>query len=151
MEEQLYLNNPFGWRTVGNRTQKPLNVTYDGKVWPLPPYPGVVQMPEAVAQKAIEQHPLLGSEDPANPDDYQSLVYVRGATRFDGSPMPEEPIEQNTDACERIDTSLLEPERRVGREVHRFGRVLPERMHNMPGASDGARKGSMATFQGGED
>lgn len=138
--------NPYDWVQLGNRTSKVLTVVYDGKSWELPPFPAVNKVPQIVASKAIDQHPLMGSEDPSNPTYFTSLVYVRG-WQIGGQPMAEDPIEQS-DAIERIDVSMLDPERQKGREIVRFGRQAPERMHDMPGAADSARKGSMSTFTG---
>jgi hypothetical protein len=138
--------NPYDWVEAGNRTSKTLTVTYDGKSWELPPYPAVNKLPQIVARKAIEQHPLMGSEDPTNPNYFISLVFVRG-WEIGGEPMADTPIEQSR-SIERIDVSLLDPDRQRGRETVHFGRLKPERMHDMPGASDSARTGSMSTFSG---
>jgi hypothetical protein len=90
---------------IGNRTSKPLTVTYDGKQWTLPPYPHKVSMPRIVADVACRQHPRMGTESPYNPRDYTLLVAVE-AWGHDSSP-----IEQS-DSVERLDRSQLPKDRR---------------------------------------
>lgn len=90
---------------IGNRTSGPLSVTYDGKTWVLPPYPHVVQVPRIVADVACRQHPRMGTEDPYNPRKYELLVYVREWNH------DETPVEQSQ-SLERLDRSLLPPDRR---------------------------------------
>lgn len=89
--------------TVGNRSSKPLSVTFDGRSWKLPPYPATVSMHPVVAQQAVRQHPIMGSEDPYNAMDCDYLVYVKEWK------LPSKPIEQS-EKVERLDRSLLPPD-----------------------------------------
>lgn len=93
-----------GFVMVKNRTTAPLSVTYNGRSVTIPPYgKGGRWMAPAAAQKAIEQNRLMGTEDPLNYHDFESLVYV------EGSDMPSDQIEQS-EKIEAIDRSLLPPD-----------------------------------------
>lgn len=93
-----------GFVMVKNRTATPLSVTYNGRSVSIPPYgKGGRWMAPAAAEKAIEQNRRMGTEDPLNPKDFESLVYV------EGSAMPSEPIEQST-SIEALDRSMLPPD-----------------------------------------
>lgn len=98
---------PLDLVEIGNRTSKTLAITYDGKQWPVPPYPQTIHVPRIVAQKGVAQHPVMGTEDPAAPTSYESLLFVVGWQGRDGGPMPNTPIEQS-DAVERLDRSLMD-------------------------------------------
>lgn len=111
--------NSFGFVHLGNRTSKPLQITFDGKTWPLQPYPAVREVPAAVARAACKQHPLMGSENPYSPIDHQILVYVSEWG------MPSDPLEQSN-AIERIDRSML-PADRQGVTFQRMPNRPPER------------------------
>jgi hypothetical protein len=126
-----YLMNSFGFVHLGNRTSKPLAVTFDGKTWPLPPFPAKREVPAAVARAACRQHPLMGSENPYSPVDHQLLVYV------DEWGMPADALEQS-DKTERIDRSLLPPDRQAI-TMQPMPRRTPER----------ANAGRDANFLGG--
>lgn len=121
-------NYAFDTIEVGNRTSKPLTVQYDGKSFVLPPYPAVKELPKIIADKALQQHVQMGTEDPFNPKRFTSLVYVKGWKNADGDEWPSDPIEQSK-AIERIDRSLCDPDRQVG-EVLTFGRQRPEPMES---------------------
>jgi hypothetical protein len=95
-----YMLNSMDFVRVGNRTSKPLTVVYDGKSWPLPPYPETRDVPRCVAEAACRQHPVMGTEDPYAPLGVDLLVYVEGTDQ------PSTPIEQS-DAIERLDRSQL--------------------------------------------
>lgn len=97
---------PYDMVEIGNRTSKPLTVTYDAKTWVLPPYPEVVSVPRIVADIACRQHPRMGTEDPYNPRVFEKLVYVKGWKN-----MPDTPIEQSA-TVERLDRTKLPPDRR---------------------------------------
>lgn len=101
---EAHLLNTFDFIEIGNRTKKPLTVTYDGKQWVLPPYPALVKVPRIVADVACRQHPRMGTEDPYNPRRYELLVYVPAWKQ------PDSPIEQS-DKLERIDRTMLPPDR----------------------------------------
>lgn len=86
---------------VVNRTSKPLTVTYNGRQAKVPPYPGHIYMTAVAAEKAVQQNRRLGTEDPYNPRDFESLLGVEGWSRF-----PCTPVEQST-AVEAANRSLL--------------------------------------------
>ncbi len=125
-------NFAFDVVEVGNRTARPLSVQYDGKQWVLPPYPATKELPKVVADKALQQHVRMGTEDPFNPKSFDSLVYVKGWKNSQHEPWPDTPIEQSK-AIERIDRSLCDPDRQEA-EVLSFGRMPPEKMTNGVGA-----------------
>lgn len=125
-------NFAFDVVEVGNRTSKPINVLYDGKTFVLPPYPRTKELPKVVADRALQQHVIMGTEDPFNPKRFESLVYVKGWKNSDGVDWPSTAAEQ-TNAIERIDRSLCDPDRQEA-DVVRFGRMPPEKMQNGVGA-----------------
>ncbi len=120
----------FAFDTIecGNRTNKPLTVHFDGKSFVLPPYPATRELPKIVADRALQQHVRMGTEDPFNPKRFVSLVYVKGWKNADGEEWPSDPIEQSN-SIERIDRSLCDPDRQQG-EVLTFGRQRPEPMES---------------------
>ena len=125
-------NYAFDTVEVGNRTNRPLTVQYDGKQWVLPPYPATKELPKIVADKALQQHPRMGTEDPFNPKSFESLVYVKGWKNAGGEEWPDTPTDQ-TKSIERIDRSLCDPDRQQA-ETITFGRMPPEKMANGVGA-----------------
>lgn len=101
--------------TLVNRDSKEHVVTWDGKTVTFKPHEER-QVPPIVADVAIQQHPIMGTEDPGNPRDFQSLFGVRQWDKWDCSPITQ------SDAPERFDVSLLPPDRQVGRQVVSTGR-----------------------------
>lgn len=141
-----YLLNTFDFVLVGNRTSKTLSVTFDGKSWPLPPYPEVVAVPRPVAEWAARQHRVNGTENPWNPVDVESLIYVKsakGELKF-GSDTPRE----QSDAIESLDRSMLPPDRQTVTELN-FGVRVADRI-TLPPAQPPERGGSAAFFDGRE-
>lgn len=125
-------NFAFDVVEVGNRTRQPLTVQYDGKSFVLPPFPATKELPKVVADRALQQHVIMGTEDPFNPKRFETLVYVKGWKNAYGEEWPSTPAEQS-DAIERIDRSLCDPDRQEA-EVLKFGRMPPEKMTNGVGA-----------------
>jgi hypothetical protein len=139
-----YLLASFGFVQLGNRTSKPLTITFDGKQWTLPPYPAVCQAPIAVARAACRQFPLMGSEDPYSPADCQLIVYVREWMPHEPG-MLDTPIEQS-DKCERLDRSML-PRELQNVEQLNFRRAPDRGAERMPAAQVEGRSGSAAFFE----
>lgn len=109
------------WVTVGNRSSKPLTIMYGGRQWDVPPYPKTVHLPAVVAAAGLNQHPVMGTENPYNPHDVKYLLYVE-----EWKKLPKEPIEQS-DKIERIDRSQLPPDRQDPKLMQMGGRPVIER------------------------
>lgn len=108
---------------VHNRTNNErLTCRYDGETVHIEPGEMVHMTPNA-ARKAIAQNRIMGTEDPYNPDDFQSKVFVIGKG-FKG--MPTERIEVPDVPGEAIDRTLLPPESQ-GVVMNSFRSVRPER------------------------
>lgn len=118
--------HPMEWVTVGNRSSKPLTIMYAGQQWEVPPYPKTVHLPSVVAIAGLNQHPVMGTENPYNPHDVQYLLYVE-----EWKKLPKTPVEQST-KLERIDRSLLPPDRQNTTLLHGAGRPEIERPVNSP-------------------
>lgn len=89
---------------VKNRTARELTVTYNGRSVGIPPYgKGGRWMSAAAAEKGLAQNRRMGTEDPMDPRQFESLLYV------EGSEMPSDAIEQS-DKIEALDRSLLPPD-----------------------------------------
>lgn len=119
-----------GWLgnvTVVNRVKRPLTITYDGKTITLPPL-GKAMVPPIVADKGIQQNPVMGSEDPYNPSHFQSLLGVVEWPNF-----PCTPLEVESTAEERLDRSQL-PADVQGVTKVKVPRAVPEKK---PGVVDG--------------
>jgi hypothetical protein len=58
--------------TLVNRTKEPLSVMVDGRQYVLKPGDNTVD--RMLVQYARNQHRIMGTEDPGNPLDFQSLV-----------------------------------------------------------------------------
>ena len=84
--------------TLVNRTKGPLSVTFDGRQHVLKP--GANHVPRALVMMAYHQHRIMGTEDPLNPRDFQSLVGCAEMRH------PVTPIEQS-EAIEALDRSLV--------------------------------------------
>lgn len=85
--------------TVVNRTSKPLQFKFDGVTNTLKPgeNPGIY---ESLAGFAKSKFPIMGTEDPYNPIDFDCLIGVKEWGDIC------DPIEQS-DAVERLDRSKL--------------------------------------------
>ena len=59
---------------VVNRTKDELTVRFDGRSFVLKP--GENHVPAEIAHHARRQHLIMGTEDPSNPLDFQSLVGI---------------------------------------------------------------------------
>ena len=112
---------PVEWVTVGNRSSKPLSIMYGGRQYDVPPYPKTVMLPAVVAAAGLNQHPVMGTENPYNPHEVQYLLYVK-----EWKKLSDTPIEQS-DKIERIDRSLLPPDRQHPTLMHSAGRPMIER------------------------
>lgn len=85
--------------TMINRTKLTLQCTFDGQTFDLKPGKNY-GFPKAAVSHAKRQNPLMGSEHPYNPMQFESLVGV------EGSKDPVTAIQQST-AVERIDRSRM--------------------------------------------
>lgn len=117
---EAYSLNSMDFVRLGNRTSKPLSITYDGKQWSLPPYPETRDVPRCVAEAACRQHPVMGTEDRYNPRDVELLVYV------EGTKLPKTPIEQS-DAIERFDRATMPLSAQAVEVISGGRRTPPER------------------------
>lgn len=91
--------------TVGNRSSQKLTIMYGGRQWELPPYPQTRPLPVPVAIAGLNQHPVMGTENPNNPHEIEYLIYVE-----EWKKLPRTPREQS-EVLERIDRSMLPPDR----------------------------------------
>lgn len=107
--------------TLGNRSKTPLTIMYGGRQYDVPPYPKVVHVPAVVAAAGMNQHPVMGSENPYNPHEVEYLLYVE-----EWKKLPKTPLEQS-DAIERIDRSMLPPDRQKVTKLTAAGRPMLER------------------------
>lgn len=90
--------------TVVNRTNRDLQVRYDGQTGIIPAYPARVPMSRIAADRAIVQNRIPGTENPYDPSDFQSYVgVVEWADRA-----PIDPIDMRAPG-EAIDRSQLPP------------------------------------------
>lgn len=121
--------HPMEWVTVGNRSSKPLTIMFGGRQFDLPPFPKTVHLPAVVASAGLNQHPVMGTENPYNPHDVQYLIYVE-----EWKKLPKTPIEQS-ESIERIDRSLLPPDRQNPKVFHGAGRPVIERAENSRGVT----------------
>lgn len=89
--------------TIVNRTDRPLNVRYDGEDITLQPgeNPG---FPSVAVPYAKNQNPLMGSKNPINPTKFICLVGVKG-TKDDCSPIPPEVLAIADGKLEVVDRS----------------------------------------------
>lgn len=142
-----YLLNSFNFVQLGNRTSKALTVTFDGKSWPLPPYPAVILVPPPVATWAFRQHRKLGTENPWNPLDVEYLVYVKDANNKLIWDSTDTPCEQST-AIESIDRSMLPPDLQEVKTLD-FGRRVADHV-TLPPATPPDRHGGTAAFFDGQ-
>jgi hypothetical protein len=91
--------------TLGNRSSQPLTIMYGGRQWDVPAYPGKKLVPVPVAIAGLNQHPVMGTENPNNPHEVEYLLYVE-----EWKKLPRTPREQS-DKIERLDRSQLPPDR----------------------------------------
>lgn len=92
-----------------NRTKAPLSVTYDGRQYVLAP--GTNTVPAFLVQPAKNQLRVMGTEDPQNPLDYQSLV---GCPERGDDVTPKEQSKK-VEALDR--TLVMDPKRRKAKVV----------------------------------
>lgn len=85
--------------TLANRSSKTLTGTWNGVRTPIPPYPAKIAVPEIVAQKYMDQNPVMGSENPYTLE----KTYLLGIEELGHDCSP---IEQS-DAIERFDRTKL--------------------------------------------
>lgn len=107
--------------TVGNRSSKPLTIMYGGRQWDVPAYPGTAQVPIPVAIAGLNQHPVMGTENPNNPHEVEYLLYV-----VEWKKLPRTPREQSSE-IERLDRSLLPPDRQITKVMTVSGRQYVDR------------------------
>ena len=88
--------------TVVNRTSKPLQATWNGRPYDIPPYPARIALPKIVALAARFQNPIMGVGSPAE-DWSRKSEYLVGIVE-DKDPI--DPIEQ-TDEVQRWDFRAL--------------------------------------------
>lgn len=93
-----------GFVLVGNRSDKDITVTYDGRSVVVPAN-GTCHMSPAAAQKAVQQARIFGTEDPYSPGSFQSYLYVEG---WD---LPRTKVKYDQSKLEALDRSLLPPDR----------------------------------------
>lgn len=113
--------------TVGNRSKQVLTIMYGGRQYDLPPYPKVVHLPAMVAAAGLNQHPVMGTENPYNPHEVQYLLYVE-----EWNKLPKTPLEQS-DAVERIDRSMLPKDRQKTQTITAAGRPMIEHRQDIAG------------------
>jgi hypothetical protein len=99
--------HPAEFVTVGNRTSKPLTIMFGGRQYDVPPFPKTIMLPAVVATAGLNQHPVMGTEDPYNPHDTEYLLYVKEWKRLNPTPR------EQSDAVERIDRSMLPADRQA--------------------------------------
>lgn len=116
----------MGLIEVVNRVNRPLSIRFDGKSITVPAL-GSVKVPPIVADKGVQQNPLMGSEDPYNARAFISLLGVP-EWKMDCTP-----LEKDSKAEERIDRSLLPPDAQKAVRL----RTSPERPRPLPGVVDG--------------
>lgn len=95
-----------------NRTKHDLSVMFDGRQFVLKP--GMNSVPQEIIAHAKRQHRIMGTEDPGNPLDFQTLV---------GVPDEDEcsPIEQSK-KVECLDRRLIADPKRRAAKVVQMGR-----------------------------
>ena len=117
----------MGLIKVVNRVKRPLSITYDGKSITVPAL-GSVMVPPIVADKGLQQNPVMGTEDPYNARSFISMLGVPDWNT------PCEPLDEAKDTKEeRIDRSLLPPEAQKATKL----RVQKDRPAPLPGVTDG--------------
>ena len=100
--------------TVTNRTNEEKEALWDGKRYPLPPYPAKVSLPRVVAMAGRFQNPVMGRGTPF--EDWSSKAeYLIGIVE-DNDPI--DPIEQTQ-----------EPQRWDSRAMTGLYEIVPARGH----------------------
>ena len=117
-----------GFVTLVNRVKRPLTITFDGQTQVVPPL-GTLSVPPIVADRAVNQHPVMGTEDPYNPRSFESLL---GVKEWPNSNC--EPLERESEAIERIDRSMLPPDVQQTTVRKARGTVRPDRAVKSSGA-----------------
>lgn len=107
-----------GFIKVSNRSDKDITVTYDGRSCVVPAR-GFAFMSEAAAKRAIFQGRIMGTENPYNPEDFQSYLTVEGWK------LPTAPVKYDQSKEETLDRSQLPADRQKVTRVSHSG-VRPE-------------------------
>lgn len=132
----------FDQVTVVNRTSQRLTAMVDGRQFVFPPYPAQVKIPRFAADLACRQLPVMGTENPFAPSQFECLIHV---IEWHGDEVT--PTEQS-EAIERLDRSQIDlPTLPDGRGVGAFatiGRVADHRKLALAGIHD--RAGAEAIF-----
>lgn len=123
MARKRYSHFATGLVEVHNRTtNEVLTCRYDGETIHIAPGEFAHMTPNA-ARKAIAQNRIMGTEDPYNPDDFESKVFVVGKGFRD---MPRDPVTVSQEPGEAINRRLLEPEKQQV-VMNTFRSMRPER------------------------
>jgi|PlaIllAssembly_1097288.scaffolds.fasta_scaffold03983_4 hypothetical protein len=123
-----------GFVRVGNRSDKDITVTYDGRSCVVPAN-GTAFMSPAAAQKAIFQARIMGTENPYNPEQFESYLWVEGWN------LPTDKVKYDQSKQECLDRKQLPPDRQKVTSVQHTG-VRPE----LAGAGMGAGEGGGVVF-----
>lgn len=107
-----------GFVKVCNRCDKDLTVTYDGRSCVVPAH-GSAFMSEAAARRAVYQSRIMGTENPYNPEDFQSYLYVEGWK------LPTDAVKYDQSKEEALDRKQLPADRQNVTRVTHSG-VRPE-------------------------
>lgn len=107
-----------GFVRVGNRSDRDITVTYDGRSCVVPAN-GFAFMSEPAAKRAVFQARIWGTENPYNPEEFQSYLYVEGWK------LPTDPIKYDQSKEEALDRTMLPADRQKVTRVTHSG-VRPE-------------------------
>jgi hypothetical protein len=99
---------------VFNRAPVPLSVRFDGQELTLPPGPG--RLPSITIPFAMNQNPVMGSQDPNNPhwSGAQYLIGVVGKSDFPCEPLTKEEWEAHLGRPCRLDEVAIFEEKYSG-------------------------------------
>jgi hypothetical protein len=126
---------------IMNRAPWPLTAMKDGRSYKIPV--GKSWLRSDVVPYAKAQNPIMGSEDPNGPE-FESLIGVvapKGTKQIDAiDPLPKEVIDALPK--ERINRSLLDPDRQAGVEERKT--TFPTRRVSVEAPSEGMVDGSGA-------
>lgn len=100
---------------IVNRTKGPLTVVYDGRHYDLKP--GTNTVPTFLVGPAKRQHRVMGTEDPSNPLDFETLV---GCPEMGDDCSPKEQSKK----IEALDRSLMVDESRRKAKPVKTGRTV---------------------------
>lgn len=96
---------------VVNRTPVALNVRFDGQDMTL--QPGENSIPEVAVQYALNQNPIMGTQDPANPTIYgaEFLIGIKTDPAFPCEPLSAEAWEKHLGKPSRLNEEEIFAER----------------------------------------